>query len=58
MRNSNFVDYGDILDVEDISKLLNISKRSAREFIKANGGLLISGKWLIGKVKVMELFSM
>lgn len=56
--HSRFDDYGDILDANDVARLLSISKRSAREFIKANGGLLISGKWLIGKVKVMELFSM
>lgn len=55
--DNRFDTYGDILDANDVARLLSISKRSAREFIKANGGLLISGKWLIGKAKIEELFS-
>lgn len=58
MQNSNFAEYGDILDVNDVARLLNVSKRSAREFIKENDGLLISGKWLIGKAKIMKMFFM
>lgn len=53
----NWEDFGDILDSKDVSKALRISRRSARAFMRENGAVLVAGKWLIGKARLIELFS-
>ena len=57
LSQAQFENYGDILDTEDVATLLNISKRSARRLIKEQGGLLIAGKYLIGKATIQGMFS-
>lgn len=57
LNNSHFHRYGDVMDADDISKLLNVSKRSARKIIQEQGGMKVAGKWVIGKVKIEAWFS-
>ena len=49
--------FGDILNTEDVSRILRISKRSARQAMQEMGEVKIAGKWLIGKQRLIELFS-
>lgn len=49
-------DYGDILTVKDLEELLGIGTKSARKLMREHG-VLVAGKWLMGKQKLKEMFA-